>query len=151
MSLQETIKEQMKDAMRAKESQKVMTLRGLMSAFTNELLAGGKMPTDMLADDDALKVITKEAKKRKDSIQQFEDAGRPELAEDEKSELGILEAFLPELMGMDDIKVFAEAKKAELGMDDPTKKGMFIGTLMKELAGKADGNDVKTVVDGLFS
>lgn len=150
MTLQEKVKEQMKDAMRAKDEQKKMTLRGLMSAFTNELVAQGKMPTDSLSDDDALKVITREAKRRKDSIQQYIDGGREELAADEKEELAVLESYLPELMSEADIRSFAEAKKAELGITDVSEKGKFIGTLMGDLQGKADGALVKQVIDQLF-
>jgi len=147
MTLQEQIKEQMKDAMRAKEKPTVMTLRGLMSAFTNELLAEGKMPTDSLSDESAITVITREAKRRKDSIQQYSDAGREELASDEKEELAILEAFLPELMSEEEVTAFVTAKKEEMGITDPSQKGQFIGAVMGELKGKADGAMVSRIVN----
>lgn len=150
MTLQEQIKEQMKDAMRAKEQTKVMTLRGLMSAFTNELVAQGKMPTDKLTDEEALVVITREAKRRKDSIQQYSDAGREELAADEKEELAILEAFLPTLMSEDEVTAFVVAKKEEMGITDPSQKGQFIGVVMGELKGKADGAMVNRIVNEQF-
>ena len=150
MTLQEQIKEQMKDAMRAKEKSKVMTLRGLMSAFTNESVAKGDMPTDMLSDDDAITVITREAKRRKDSIQQYTDAGREELAADEKEELSILETFLPELMSEDDVRTFVTAKKEEMGITDASQKGQFIGAVMRELKGKADGTMVNQIIGSLF-
>lgn len=151
MTLQEQIKEQMKDAMRAKETTKVMTLRGLMSAFTNELVATGKMPTDLLSDDQALAVITREAKRRKDSIAQFEEAGRGELAADEKEELAILEAFLPEMMSADEVRSIVIAKKEALGIVDASEKGKLIGALMADLKGKADGAMVQTIVSELLS
>lgn len=151
MTLQEQIKEHMKDAMRAKEELKKTTLRGLMSAFTNELVAQGKMPTDTLSDEDVLKVITREAKRRKDSIQQFTEGGNEEMAADEKAELLILENYLPELMSEEEIMNFASAKKEAMGISDPSEKGKFIGSLMGELQGKADGALVKQVVDQLFS
>lgn len=147
MTLQEQIKEQMKDAMRAKEQSKVMTLRGLMSAFTNELVAQGKMPTDKLTDEEAITVITREAKRRKDSIQQYSDAGREELAADEKEELAILEAFLPELMSEEEVTAFVVAKKEEMGITDASQKGQFIGAVMAELKGKADGAMVNRIVN----
>ena len=150
MTLQEQIKEQMKDAMRAKESSKVMTLRGLMSAFTNELVSQGNMPTDKLSDEDALVVITREAKRRKDSIQQYTDAGREELAADEKEELGILETFLPELMTEEEVTNYVTAKKEEMGVTDPSEKGKFIGTVMADLKGKADGAMVSRIVNEQF-
>lgn len=150
MSLQEQIKEDMKTAMKAKEPEKVTVLRGVMSAFTNELVAKGKMPQDTLNDEEALAVITREAKRRKDSIQQFTDGGRPELAEDEQKELEVLEAYLPTLMSQGEIRPIAEAKKAEMGDIDKTKMGQLMGAVMAELKGKADGGDVKAVVESLF-
>ena len=150
MTLQEQIKEQMKDAMRAKETSKVMTLRGLMSAFTNESVAKGGMPTDMLSDEDAITVITREAKRRKDSIQQYADAGREELAADEKEELAILEAFLPELMSEEEVTAFVAAKKEEMGITDASQKGQFIGAVMGELKGKADGGMVNRIIGASF-
>jgi uncharacterized protein YqeY len=150
MNLQEQIKEQMKEAMRAKEKRTVMTLRGLMSAFTNELVAQGKMPTDMLSDEEAIVVITREAKRRKDSIAQYADAGREELASDEKEELAILEAFLPELMSEDEIREVVMKKKEELGANDASSKGQLIGAVMAELKGKADGALVNQVISSLF-
>ncbi len=151
MTLQEQIKEHMKDAMRAKEDLKKTTLRGLMSAFTNELVANGGMPTDSISDEDAIKVITREAKRRKDAIQQFTDGGNEAMAADEKAELAILETYLPELMSEDEIRAFAQAKKDDMGISDASEKGKFIGVLMGELKGKADGALVKQVVDSLFA
>lgn len=151
MTLQEQIKEQMKEAMRAKEKSTVMTLRGLMSAFTNELVAQGKMPTDMLSDEEAITVITREAKRRKDSIAQYEEAGRGELASDEKEELATLEKFLPELMSEDEVRAFVIAKKEELGVQDASEKGKLIGALMSELKGKADGGMVNSIVSEVLN
>ena len=149
MTLQEQMKENMKAAMREKNMPAVMTYRGLMSAMTNEIVASGKAPDTPVDDEMAMTVLTREAKKRKDSIQQYTDAGRPELAEDEQAELAIIETYLPEMMSIEDIKKIAEAKIAELGTD--ANKGQVMGALMGELKGKADGGDVKTVVDELLA
>jgi uncharacterized protein YqeY len=81
---------------------------------------------------------------------QYESAGRPELAEGEAKELSILQEFLPTMMSIDEVRKIVEAKKAELGITDASKKGMLVGALMKDLKGKADGNDVKNAVDSLF-
>lgn len=135
----------------AKEALRLETMRGLSAAFTNELVATKRTPQEMLTDEEALKVIKRAANQRKDSIEQFEKGGRPELAEKEKAELAIIEAFLPQMMSKDEIRKIAEAKKAELGATDKSKMGVFMGTLMKELRGKADGTDVKEIVESLFS
>jgi hypothetical protein len=151
MTLQENIKEQMKNAMREKNMPTVTTLRGLMSAFTNEVVASGKSPDTPITDEEALVVLTREAKRRKDSITQYVDAGRPELADDEKMELAIIEVFLPTLMSEAEIKTIVEAKKIEMGITEVSEKGKFIGAVMGELKGKADGALVKQVVDNLFA
>jgi uncharacterized protein YqeY len=81
---------------------------------------------------------------------QYEAANRPELAVPEKAELIVLESYLPQMMSPDEIRPIAEAKKAELGVDDKSKLGVLVGAVMKELAGKADGGDVKVVIESLF-
>lgn len=149
--LYDQIKSELKDAMRAKDSVRLTTLRSLLSAFTNELVAQKKRPDEPVDDEMALTVIRRGVKQRKDAIEQFEKGGRPELAENEKAECAILEAYLPQMMSREDIKKVAEAKKAELGVTDKTKIGQLTGAIMKELKGKADGADVKAVVDELFT
>ncbi len=151
MTIVETIKEEIKNAMRAKDSVKLSTLRGLSAAFTNEVVAKMRKPDDILSDEEALTVIAREAKKRKDSIEQFTAGGRPELAESEQAELAILETFLPAQMSREEIESAVKAKQAELGATDPEKKGQFIGAVMKDLKGKADGKIVQEIVESLFS
>lgn len=151
MTIQETIKENIKTAMKAKDEVRLSVMRGLSTAFTNELVATKRPPTEMLTDEEAIAVITRVAKQRKESIAQFNAGGRPELAEAEEKELAILQEFLPTMMSVGEIQKLAEAKKAEMGITDPSKKGMLVGALMKDLKGKADGGDVKNVVDELFS
>jgi uncharacterized protein YqeY len=150
MSLQETIKNGIKDAMKANDSVRLDVLRGLSTAFMNYSVANGGTPQTELTDEQVLDVITKEAKKRKDSIEQFTNAGRSELAEKESAELSILQEFLPILMSQDEIKPIASAKITEMGADK-SKAGMVVGALMKDLKGKADGMDVKAVVDELLA
>ena len=151
MSLQQTIKDQVKEAMLAKDQVRLGVVRGLVSGFTNELVATGKKPQDELGDEEALNVIRRAVKQRKDSIEQFVAGGRPELAEDEKAELAILEAYLPAMMSEEDVMKIALAKKAEMGDVDKSKAGQFVGMLMKDLKGKADGDVVKKVVDSLLA
>jgi len=150
MALHEDIRSSLKDAMKAKDDVKLRTVRSMLTAFTNELVATGKTPQDMLDDQGALSVIKRLSKQRKESIVQYEAAGRPELALPEKEELAVLESYLPTLMSIDAILPIAEAKKAELGVTDKSKMGILVGAIMKDLAGKADGADVKKVVESLF-
>ena len=134
----------------AKDAVKLSVVRGLVTAFTNELVAIGKTPQDMLTDEEALKVITRTAKQRKDAIEQFLAAGRQDLADEDQAQLAILETYLPKLMSADEIRPIAEAKKTELGITDKANAGKLTGMLMKDLTGKADGTVVKQVVDSLF-
>lgn len=148
---QADLKEMMKDAMRAKDSVKLGVVRGLMSAMTNEAVSKGYGPDGQLNEDEVLTVVMRAAKQRKDSIQQFTDGGRPELAEGEKAELAVLETMLPAQMSRDEIAAAAAAKAAEMGVTDKTKANMLMGALMKDLKGKADGTIVKEVVDAMFN
>lgn len=150
MQLQHIIKEQIKDAMRAKDEARLLTLRSIVASCTNQLVATNRKPQEELQDEEVLEVIRKLAKQRKDSIEQFVAGGRQDLAQKEQQELGVLEAFLPQSMDEATIRVHAIAKKAELDMTDPSKMGLLVGALMKDLKGQADGGDVKRVVESLF-
>jgi len=149
--LQEKIKNQIKEAMLAKEPVRLEVLRGMSAAFMNELVSKGKKPQDVLSDEDALQVIMRLAKQRKDSIEQFTKGNREDLVAEEKAQLAVIEAYLPKMMEKDEVLSLAKAKKEELGITDPTKKGMLMSALMKDLKGKADGTLVKEAVDSLFA
>jgi uncharacterized protein YqeY len=148
--LHEQIKNQIKESMKAGDKVRLEVMRGLVTAFTNELVATGKTPQDMLTDDEAIKVITRASKQRKDSIEQFTKGGRMDLVDVETDQLKIIEEFLPKLMEREEIEKVVKAKIGELGTIDVTKKGMFMASVMKDLKGKADGSLVKEVVDQLF-
>jgi uncharacterized protein YqeY len=148
---QADLKEMMKDAMRAKDTVKLTVVRGLISAMTNEAVQKGYGPDGQLNEDEVLTVIMRAAKQRKDSIQQFTDGGRPELAETEKAELAVIETMLPAQMSRDEIVAAATAKAQELGITEKTKANQLMGMLMKDLKGKADGTVVKEVVDSMFA
>ena len=140
----------MKDAMRAREALRLEVLRGIVTAFTNELVAQRHTPQEPLDDASALAVLKRLVKQRKDSAEQFTQGGRPELAEKEQKELLIIEEFLPKAMTREEIRVIALAKKAELNIADKSGIGKFIGAVLKECKGAADGNDVKAVVEELL-
>ena len=148
--LHEQIKNQIKEAMMAKDSVRLETLRGMSAAFTNDLVAKGKKPNEMLSDEEALAVITRLSKQRKDSIEQFKKGGREDLVKEEEAQLAILETYLPKMMDKSEVEKIVKAKKDELGITDATKKGMLMAGVMKDLKGKADGTVVKEVVDSLF-
>ncbi len=141
----------MKDGMRAKDQLRVDTLRGALAAFTNELVAKGKRPTEEISDADAVVVLKRLGKQRKEAAEVYEKGGRKELAEKELAELTILETYVPQMVSREEIERVARAKKEEMGAMDLAGAGKLIGAVMKEFAGRADGNDVKAVVQSLFS
>jgi hypothetical protein len=149
--LHEEIKNNIKEAMKAKDTVRLEVMRGLVTAFTNQLVATSRTPQEMLTDEEAMAVITRLAKQRKDSIDQFTKGGRMDLVAEESAQLAVLEAYLPTMMDKSEVEAIAKAKQAELGITDPTKKGMLMSALMKDLKGKADGTVVKEVVDQLFA
>lgn len=150
MELHTRIKGELKEAMKARDEVKLRTVRSMLTAFTNELVATNRKPQDVLNDAEILTVIKRLAKQRKESITQFDAAGRTELSAVEKDELVVLESYLPQMMSRDEIRPLVEKKIAELGAVDKSKMGMIIGSLIKELQGKADGGDVKAVVEELL-
>ena len=150
MSLHQTIRDQIKESMKAGDKVRLEVMRSLVTAFTNELVAQKRTPQDVLTDEEALSVISRLSKQRKDSIEQFTKGGRMDLVEEETKQLAILSEYLPEMMGKEDIEKIAKNKKDELGLSDPSKKGLLMSSLMKDLKGKADGAMVREVVDQLF-
>jgi len=150
MSLHEQIKNNIKESMKSGDKVRLEVMRGLVTAFTNELVSKSRTPQEMLSDEEAIAVITRLSKQRKDSIEQFTKGGRMDLVEEESKQLSILNEYLPKLMEVNEIEEVVKNKLSELEVKDPTKKGMFMASVMKDLKGKADGSLVKEVVDKLF-
>lgn len=148
--LQNQIRTDIKEAMKAKEEPRLTVLRGVLSAFTQELTATKRTPQDELNDEEATAVIRRLLKQRKDAAEQFTAGNRPELAENEMAEAKVLEEYLPQMMSQDEIKKVAIAKKEAMGVTDKSAMGKLMGAIMGELKGKADGGDVKVVVESLF-
>jgi len=145
------LKKSIPDALRARDEVRLRTLRSLITAMTNEVVAKKRKPDEFLTDEEAFTVVKRAVNQRKDSIEQFEKASRNDLAEPEKQELAILESYLPAQMSREEITAIAKVKMVELGVSTRAEAGKFTGALMKELKGKADGGDVKAVVDSLLS
>ena len=158
--LTQQIKAEIPIAMKAKDQVRLDTLRMLTAAFTNELVATKRKPTDELPDEDAIAVIRREVKKRKEAAEAFKGGGRPEAAAKEHAEEAILSAYLPALMSEDEVMKVVKAKYEEMAKAakggspgaglDPALRGKLMGMVMKELAGKADGTVVKMIVDKVF-
>lgn len=151
MSISAQIKEDMKQAMRDKNALALTAIRGVMSAFTNELVTMGRSPSDELSDAEVITVIKREVKRRKDAIEQFTAGGREDLADDDKAEVEVLSKYLPAAMSREQIVEIARAKIAELGVTDKSGIGQLTGAVMKATGGEADGNDVKSVLEELLA
>lgn len=144
------MKSEIQSALKEHDEVRLTLLRSLVTAFTNELVAKKRKPDEELSDEDALVVISRAAKQRKDSIEQFQKGARDDLAEKEIKELAIIESYLPKMLGKDEIERVARKKQKELGATDPSQKGMLMGAVMSELKNKADGKLVKDIVDNLL-
>ena len=150
MGLHTQIQAEIQSAMKERNEIRLTLLRSLVTAFTNELVAKKRKPDEELSDEDVLSVISRAAKQRKDSIEQFQKGGRDDLAEREIKELSIIESYLPEMLGKEEIEKVAKKKQEELGITDIYQKGMLMGAVMSELKNKADGKLVKDIVDNLL-
>ena len=150
MTIHETVKAGIPEALKAKDEARLRTLRSLSAAMTNEVVAKKRKPDELLTDEEALAVLKRAANQRKDSIAQFEGGGRPELAVPEKEELAIIETFLPEQMSAEELMGIVKGKIAELGADK-SKMGMLMGAIMKEVKGRADGGAVKAAIDAALA
>ncbi len=146
MSIHASIKSGIPEALKAKDTVKLRTYRSLVTLMTNEVVAKKRKPDEFLTDDEALAVLKRAANQRKDSIEQFDKAGRTELSEPEKEELAVIEALLPAQMSREEIEKLVKAKKVEM---PEANVGMLTGAVMKELKGQADGGVVKEVIESL--
>ncbi len=147
MSFEDTIAADLKDAMRARDATRLSTLRMLAAALHNAQIAA----QHELTQGEALAVVQKEAKQRRDAIEQFRAGGRDDLAAKETAELAILEGYLPKQLDRDEIVAEARRIMAEVGATSPADKGKLMGPLMEQLRGRAEGRLVNEVVTQLLA
>ncbi|MDD3474979.1 MAG: GatB/YqeY domain-containing protein [Candidatus Dojkabacteria bacterium] len=147
MSLLEQIRKDMISSLKDGDKEKNQTLKMILATIKNAQLES----SEELKDTDIEKILRKETKKIEDSISQYTQMGRDDLVSKEKADLEIINAYLPELMSDEDVKKIIESKINELGAQDMRDMGRVMGTVMKELDGKADGNTVKNIVQQLLS
>lgn len=140
----------LKNAMLAKDVVRTSTLRMLLSAINYYEIQKGGAGYEA-NDEDTLAVIQKEAKQRKDSIEQFQSAGRQDLVEKETVELKMLETYLPEQMGEEEVKKLVTEAIQQTGAASLQDIGKIMGVLMPKVKGKADGNMVNRFVKEALS
>lgn len=147
MPLKQRLQDDLKQAMRAKDQVRLRTLRLVLAAIKNkEVEVMGE-----LSDADVAAILQREAKQRRETLDELEQVDRPELAEAEQAELEILTEYLPKQLGRDEIAELARQVIAELNAEGPAQMGSVMRTLMAELKGQADGKLVNQVVRELLS
>ena len=146
MPLLDKINTDLKAAMRAKEELRLLVLRTLLSSINYAEIAKQKK----LDDGGIIEVIGKEIKQRRESIEAFDKGNRPDLSAKEKAELAILQEYMPAQMSREEITAIVEKVIAEVGPKGPGDKGKVMQKLMPQVKGKADGNEVNSIVTDLL-
>lgn len=142
--LKATLQQHLTEAMRAQDKVRAGTLRMALTAVTNEEVAG-KEHRD-LAEDEVLKVLAKEAKKRREAAEAYTGAGRPELAAQEEAELAVLEGYLPAQLSDEKLAEMARVAVAEAGVSDMRGMGQVMKVLQPRVAGRAEGGRIAAAV-----
>ena len=146
-ALLDTIRSEMTTAMRERDTQRRDTLRLLIAALDNARIAAGRE----LSDDDAIVALQREAKQRRESIEEYRKGSRDDLVEAEQAELGIIEAYLPSQLGEDELRAMAQEVIAEHGASGPGDLGAVMGPLMQRVRGRADGRQANAIVRELLA
>lgn len=144
MSLEKQVMEEMKAAMKSKDTVALQALRALKSAFLLAKTEAGA--SDVLTSDQEMKIIQKQVKQRKDSAAIFVSQGRQDLADPELAEAAVLEKFLPEALSEEEIEKVVVATIAKIGAEGMKDMGKVMGMVTKELAGQADGKTISGIV-----
>ena len=148
-TLKARLQHDLHDAMRARDTVRSGTLRMTLTAITNAEVAGDEARE--LSDDEVLKVVAKEAKKRKEAAAAFTGAGRPELAATEEVELLVLEGYLPAQLDDEALREIVDRAVAATGATGMPQLGMVMKAAQGEVAGRADGGRVAAVVKQVLS
>lgn len=150
MGMSEKINEEYIKAYKTKDSTLLTVLRLLKTAMTNRLVEL-KQPGGTLDDEEILSLIMKQAKQRRDSIEQYEAANRKDLAEKEAAELQILESYLPKQLSDDELREVIAAEISRTGASTPQDMGKVIGMIMGKFKGQVDGKKVSSLVKAALS
>ena len=143
--LSQQITEDMKTAMREKNTVTLNTVRMLKSSIKNAAIEKGGANAE-LTDPEVMAVVRKEVKKRQDSIEQYEAAGRTELADQEKAEMEVLNGYLPEPLSDEEIAAIVDAAVAEVGATSRKEMGQVMKLVQERTAGRADGKTLSQAV-----
>lgn len=145
--LQEQIQTDLTEALKAGNEPRLSVLRDIKNEITNELVARGQDRDETLDDDGVIEVIAQLAKQRRESIEEFSDGGREELADKEQKELEILQEYLPEPMSDNQINALVEEAITDVGAEGMSDMGAVMGKVMKEVTPPTDGDRVREIVE----
>ena len=148
MALEQTINEALKKAMKNGDKIRTTTLRSIRASIIEFNKSGAARE---MTEDDELKILSSAAKKRKDAIEIYQNAGRTDLANNEQAELDVIQEFLPKQMTEEEITNAIKAIIEKIGAKDIKDVGKVMGSAMKELKGKADGSIVQKIVKDLLA
>ncbi|PFA64451.1 hypothetical protein CN378_14775 [Bacillus sp. AFS015802] len=143
MSLLNRLNDDMKQAMKNKEKEKLSVIRMLKASLQNEAIKHGKQE---LSEDEELTVLSREVKQRKDSLQEFQNAGRDDLVEKIQTELTYVEIYMPKQLSEEEVSAIVQQTVAETGATSKADMGKVMGAIMPKLKGKADGALVNKLV-----
>ena len=146
MGLKEKIGEDIKSAMKAKDKIRLETVRGIKKAILEKEVALRPKGQDSLTEEQEIELLAQQAKQRRDSIDQYQKAGREDLAEKEQQELVIIETYLPKQLDDAELEQILEQIITDVGATSPKDLGKVMGKAMKELKGKADGKKIQEMV-----
>lgn len=149
MNLFDTISDEIKSAMKAKDRNKLAVLRNVKKYFLEALTAPGA--DDTLADEEALKIIQKLVKQSKDSAAIYQEQGREDLAKEELDQVEVLETFLPKQLSDEELQVRIEELVKRLGASSPKDMGKVMGAATRELAGIAEGRKIASTVKDILN
>lgn len=146
MAIKDQLMDDLKEAMKNKETNRLRVLRSIKAKLLEREISERQGGKATLSDEQTIEVLMKAAKQRKESIEQFRDGGREDMAKAEEGELEIIESYLPEFLSEEEIRDIARKKIEDLGAADMSDMGRVMGALMDDLKGQAEGSLVSEVV-----
>lgn len=148
MSLQQQVNDDLREAMKARDKARTGALRMLLASLKNAAVAEGKGPQGELADDEVIRLVQTETKRRREAAAAFREAGRDDQAAAEDAEASIYEAYLPAQLSDEELADVVDAAIAEVDAEGPQAMGQVMKTVMPRVAGQADGSRVSAMVKG---
>ncbi|MFC7393302.1 GatB/YqeY domain-containing protein [Scopulibacillus cellulosilyticus] len=147
MSFIDRLTEDMKQAMKDKDKVKLSVIRMIKASLQNESIKLGKE----LSEDEALTVLSRELKQRKDSLQEFENAGRQDLVDGVKKEIAVIDLYMPEQLSDQELQDIIDETISEVGASSKADMGKVMSAIMPKIKGRADGSQVSKIVQSKLS